>query len=464
VSLGLAQFVVLLGMPWLTGVLLLRALDVRPRGVDVGFAGQALAIGLLATAAVTFAAAWLGLPLGARGAQLGLLAVAAAAMWATLRRRRPRRPGPAPAAAGTRAGRAAFAVCVAVSATLVVVRALAAAGQLVVEHDESVIYAAKAKALFATGGLGEAFAAATAGVQPYEHFDYPLLNPSLQLWTFLHAGAITHFENRWPLQAAMLALVLVAAGALRRVARPAVAGGVLLLLVWGRETRALGMQAMADHLVALGFLLALDAWTRWSQTRDVRWWRLCCVGLAFLAWAKNEGAMLVLCVAAAASFDPGARALWPRRRELLWLALPAALLAAHAATNARFGFHNDLLAHDLGGQAVAAAGERLPVVAGFFGRVLAWPDWTVTNGLLLAGAWFAVLAPRAALRAPFRTVALAAALGLLGYLVVFLGTHQPLLWHLSTAASRLVFHVLPAAALFAAACCEAALAGDREAA
>ena len=99
--------------------------------------------------------------------------------------------------------------------------------------------ARKAKALYDTGGLGADYAAALGADVAAPHKDYPLLNPLLQSWVFLHRGRVTHVENRLPIQLLFVALVLALASALRHHASPGIGAALLVLVLTTSQARLL---------------------------------------------------------------------------------------------------------------------------------------------------------------------------------------------------------------------------------
>jgi hypothetical protein len=279
----------------------------------------------------------------------------------------------------------------------------------------------------------------------------------------------------------MLALVLVLASALRRAAGPVLAAALLLLLVGCRRTVFLSQYAYADHMVALGALVALDGWLRFRRTGDACWWRLSCVGQAFALWSKNEAYLLVVAVAGAALL---ARFVLPRRedgarlarRELAFLALPAALVVAQVAHNRTFGFANDMLGASgsppLYVLFFTQLGERAGVVSRLMAENLAWKPATpfpydpqvgffalrrADNNLLALVLLFVIaVCPRRVLRGERLVPGLAFLLALVGMFAAYVGSyHGSVSWHIGTSFTRVLYDVLPAATVLLASSLEA---------
>jgi hypothetical protein len=439
--------------PLLLGVVILRALGLAWRDDRLGFLGWAYALGCVPVAAVTLG--WLAVGRPFAGALLApALCVAGALSAVRLRRRPGLPPAPppaprvsAPVAKGRVAEEWAFRGVLAAVLVLVVVRCLALDGAPVGYGDEAEIWASKAKALFAAERLDERFALrASLFVQ---HADYPLLNPLLQVGVFAAVDGITHVANRIPVQVFALALAAAAASALRRRVRPGVAA-LLLLAFFGQGTLLQYLGAVeADLMLAVGILIAGDAWLRWAETRDVRWWRLAATALALVVWSKNEGAMLAL-VLGIAVVVASPRRIAPATRALWWLAAPVLLLALTKALNAHFGFANDLFD-------TTKSGLTLPqrLSANFGDRAGTVVGWFTTEELLSARSRglcaFAVALGAIHTRRLVPTRALVPLLAMLGalavYALIFVATPHDLPWHLATAARRTVFHTTPFALL-----------------
>ncbi len=457
--MGALTLFLVLATPWVIGCGALRLLGVRVLHDRVAYAGWAWLAGSLVTALLLCGWLLLGLPIDSFPSAARVVAAAAVLLlaWTWLRGRRTPPMAP-PVARSGRLERLLFLAVVAACLALTVDRAVRAnAAEVVLLGDEARIWASKAKAIYVSGGLNERFAALMAQEEIVLHQDYPLLNPLLQVWTFAHYGRVTDVENRWVIQASIAALLLVAAGALRRVARPLYAALFLLLLVTSHQLRVSTGLVEADGLVALGFLAALDLLARFEADGARRWWRLAALALAYLAWSKNEGTALALAVAVAFFILRlgrrlrGGQAL--RGSELLALLLPAGVVALHLLLNARFGFVNDITASDAAGsfaaRALAHAGVHLRAAGAY-----AW-EYAVrrpgeTHLMFPLALVLLLLFPRRIGRLlPLFT--LACGLALPGFLLVYLGTPHDIEWHLSWSIQRILFQLLPVVLVWVAA-------------
>ena len=441
--------VVILGLPLLVGSAFLRLIGISFRKDRIGYFAWAFMSGGLMMSLLLYVALLVGLrslPWLAGGCViLGILGIV-----------KTHRPADTAAQCRQRQGhaveQASFAVVVAGLFLLTCYDMTEANTGAMVSHDESYIWAAKAKVLFVARGFGEGYRELMQTHSIVHHRDYPMLNPLVQLWTFLFAGEMLHYENRVAIQGFFLALILALAAALARVARPALAA-LLLFLLWSSPASQwlLGF-AYSDHLVALGLLVVMDAWWRYQQTGERCWWRLAVTALTFMAWSKNEGLMLAAVVASTLS----ATAFWNRRhsripggREWAWLAMPFLVVASHLAMNALHDFDNDLM-----DGFIARLGEQLAAnslqVAGHFAESM-FLDPSATQLFLAFFPVFLVLFPRRATGHGLGSFAVVFAVALLLHFLVYASTPHRLGWHLATSSSRVFFQLMPALALWIAA-------------
>ena len=465
---GLLLF--LLG-PLVLGAAALAALGVRLRDDRLGWLGLCHVAGALLLALLLGTATRFGLPL-TLPAVLALLGGAALllALPALLRLRtaEPRADDPAPP--GTAAGRLLFGAAVALSLVLLVDRALVSAGSPIHFGDEATIWNAKAKSLWFAGGITDRLGFYASSVLSVFQPDYPMLLPWNIVWVDLCAGAPTDVEARWPAQLALVALLLVAAGAIRRRAPPALSALLVLALGTSRALDRQVLETFADGLVALGTLVLVDAWMRFEATGGSRFARLAVVGAAFAAAAKNEGLLVMACFAAAlgigAALDRGLRA---RLRRLAAsaavLLLPAAVVALQHADNARFGWSNDLTGSGtefwrfVSSQASL---ESLATIARSYGatslstinraEVPFWADRADQNLIPAALLVLALLSIRA--RWPSvpgrRVAALAMVLWFAALVPIYLSSRVSVDWQLLHSTDRVCFQMVPAAAVLLA--------------
>jgi len=441
---GLAAVCALL----LLGGSFLRRLGLSSRADRLSWIGYALLSGALLLGALVL----LVLVCGARPGpwSMSLLALTAVALLLLVPGSRPRR------AAGERAPRVGrgelvvFLLVVAAALFAALDRIVDANASAIVLTDEAWLWASRAKLAFRFG-IGERFGELARPPLVW-HPDYPALNPLLQIAVFGFAGEVTAAANRLPIQAQSLAMILILAGALRRVVRPAVAAIFVLLVVTTTEMHLRTAPAMADMMVAVGLLAVADGWLR----RDLT---LTAVALTYLAWSKHEGTLhIVALVAALAAVrllrrDDFLGTVSARRLAALFAAPAAVLLATWL-----FNHHHDL---------------KNDLVSDFeVGRLLGEPDQADRPRALQVGSFLltdVLLSPRAtrllfvlplilllshgrrlwrgALAVPGLAMALIAA----GYTAVFLWTPLSIEFHLASAGVRVYSHLLPAVALWTAA-------------
>lgn len=447
---------ILLLLPLAAGAVVLELIGIRLRDDRLGYCGWAYLAGSLALALVLFAALAAGLD------RLPLIAgaVAALALAGLIWRWRVAGAGDASASArpeprrirlAFRIERGFFALVVGLCLLIAGDGMIRADSRAVIGRDEAHIWAAKAKVLYVAGGLGGELQELLAVGSIVYHRDYPLLSPLLQLGSFAVAGRILHVENRVPIQGCYLALIVALAAALRRVTRPALAAGLLFLVVTAPASRLLIGQAYADHLVALGLLVTVDAWWRYRESGSRRWWRLAVVALTFTAWSKNEGLMLAV-LAAGAALPAILRRARDRpgrldRGDYRWLLLPAGVVASQLLFNLAFGLGNDLVNARLGTRLLGQLTEHAPVVARhFLERMLLDPPATQLLFALFFG--LLILFPRRLLRGEPGRLAAVVLAALAVDFTLYVSTYHDLDWHLATSSGRVLFQLIPALALW----------------
>ena len=457
-------------LPFFVGAGLTRLMGLAPRSDPWSWPVWSWTLGSLATALVMLPWLWLAPPLDTPWMpELGLLLIGGAVWW---RARDVPIAAPTPAPSAATWERLLFGGVVIFLLILGFQRLMDGDLWPIYEDDEAHVWALKAKILFHAGGFTDELQAVLENPDYLYHRDYPLLNPLLQIWTFAHFGEVTHVVNRVPIQLFALGLVPVLASALRRVVRPAAAAILLLAVMTCAETVRQGRTAHADMGVALGLVIAFDAWTRWRATGAIAWWRLFAIGAALALFTKGEGMVYALGVVIAfvvarlsnGPLRPGAAVL--PRRALLLLVLPIALVALTWTLNWTFGFTNDIGATDLRDEPFLTllrmqAQERLPLISTWLWDhqlwVRHWGGHLPVAFLLL----FLFLARRLR-RDPLFIPALAILAIWAGYILIFVGTPHDVDWHLTAAAPRITWQLVPATALWIAAAAGQCLPGFGE--
>jgi hypothetical protein len=275
------------------------------------------------------------------------------------------------------------------------------------------------------------------------HMEYPLLFSSVVArgWTYAGSPSPTMPIATAFVFAVGLVLLLVSTLVPARGTSAALLAGVVLLACPAFMTQA--PAEYADVPLAFFFLAALALIV---QGRTSRCLSLAGVFAGFAAWTKNEGALLVVALAAALFLSAWRSAGWQsaaRQAGIFLLgALPGLLLV--------IWFKMALAPPDpLAGQMTVGLGQKLfnggrwlKVAGGFL--KLAWEVYLLPLALLAVNAGLLRLRPRQERSyAPL----LAVLIVLAGYFAIFLVTKDDLDWLIATALDRLYMHVWPALVL-----------------
>lgn len=268
------------------------------------------------------------------------------------------------------------------------------------------------------------------------HLDYPLLNPLLHVWAYACAGEILHWQNRFLITGFTLALLLILAGALRSLTRPApLIGALILLTVFGLvETLRALKWSLADGMVAAGLLLTVEALRRFRQDGHRGFWYLTIIGMTVMVWSKNEGMLYLACVV----LGSVTVRLKPKLNDLLWLALPIVIVCLTWISNGKYGFTNDLITK----KSPDTLKHLEPVTEYFMENIFTAPWWSGTldamscNWLHLAFLGLLLLFPKIAFGRQMRMITITVLVMICGQFLVYLGTPHKLQWHLRESALR----------------------------
>ena len=471
-AFGALELILYLGLPLFLGTGLLASIGILPRRDRVSYLGWAWVAGSLGSAGIL--AAWLSSSPSSMEANwpAGWMLGCGLLGWAYWNRvRRPLAPEPASEAEQHAAPweRWSFRLALGFVLAVTLERILFGSLHAVVTTDEAAFWSFRAKVLFHEGGFGQAYA---DGIRQtgQSNADYPLLNPLLQLWAFVVSGGITHLANRFVILLFCPALVLVLAGALRRVLRPGLAALMLLLLANMQPFLFATAVGYSDLMVALGALLVLDAALRWRAGGERSWLWLGGMGLALAMASKNDGLLLVVALAGAwgltwlASAHRGAGL----RQALCVLpfGIPALLIYLLGKFhNQHYQFQNVFYEKARAGAGSPESGTALGnALGGLEAQFLerAWPicehfgreiflDWQHSSLLFPAFLILCVAAIFPGTPRVLRFGALFVGLLLLGLMLVFVSLPFELDYHLRTAAARVSIDALPALMLWLAA-------------
>lgn len=452
--MAVLALVTTLAVPFLLGAGILRALGISFAEDRVAYGGWAWVVGSLGCAAILFAWLLTGPPPSHPWILDGLCLALAALLALLGRGRRPVAPVETHRDSPRRE-RILFALAVALVLAVTVQRISLGTLDPITGGDEANLWAYRGKLLFTGGVFGELHQEFASG--RFFHPDYPLFNPVLQAWTFAHFGAITHVANRLPLQMFALPLALIGAGALRRAVRPAVAALFLLLIPTLGFASEMARRAMSDGLVAVGALMALDAFSRWKSDGTRRWIWLGSLALGAMAWSKHGGTLLlfaVLCAAAVSRIGAPRPTAAGLRDAARWLSIPLLVVATNWAVNLALGVGPSFKAQPedqpgFAARVVGQFGERVEHLLGFAAREI-WFSPRDSNLVLGVFLILAAAAFRSLWRSSLRLPTLALLFAVSGYLAVFLGLPDDMDYFLVTASRRVFFHVTPAALIWIA--------------
>ena len=437
------KFLLVLLLPAVLGAFSLRALGVRWREDRIAWPAWAWLLGCLALGVCTQVALELQIP---HGSWWLLPTVAMFGLAAVVRRRQvaAREPTSVLAAAP---GDRAFIAFVLLGAGFCVLLALAGMDRPCIEGDEGNIWSLKAKSLLVD--WPDAFAAAQVHNL---HPDYPQLNPLLQAWTYAMTGVpdFVQFENRWLVQWCDVALFVAVAAALRKRLSALPAALLASLLLFEPEFHSLCRTAYADGMLALGLVVATDAFLRWRTEGERRYGWIAGFALAFALWSKNETMLYVGCAGLATLLTRiwvrPERGSWSARNLVLWIPVVCVILNT-ALWNRRFGMKSDLLgANPTGKSMFALMAEQWPerVPAMFWEAVHGLTSLANAHVVFALAMLAMVMVPRQALGRHLSMPLLALLGAFAGIHVVYVGSFLPLRFHLDTSYLRVTFQLLPA--------------------
>ncbi|MFQ5505237.1 MAG: hypothetical protein ACE5F1_10620 [Planctomycetota bacterium] len=454
-KLGPVEFLALILLPLVLGVAVLRALGIRHRTDPLAFLGWAWVAGGLGTGLILYVWLWTGPDLGS-GLVPSLALLASSGVLFFLGRRTETVPGEHPLRAAEPAWEQVFCrMAIAFVIFLTVERIMTGTLIPMIAGDGAGIWGLKSKAIYASSGFTPKLAERMSQ-RIFVQKDYPLLNPLLQLWTFVNAGEITHVANRLPIQLFTLAQPLIVVSALLRVVRPGIAGLLALALVAPSNSFFQTRLAASDAMVGLGAVMAFDAWIRWRRGGRPAWIGLGALALAFMLWSKNEGMLYLASMIAAPAL---LLAVQPRRWSFrfrprgrhAWMLLPLLVLCLHWSFNRSLGFSSTIskapegnLLHLFWSQ----LGSYSPEVLGYFAAEIALNP--SHSNLFVPCLVVLVLAfPRAIWRTELRPPTLALCFAYLGLLAAFIATPaRNVAWQLDTAAHRVFFQLYPVTVLW----------------
>jgi uncharacterized membrane protein (UPF0136 family) len=282
------------------------------------------------------------------------------------------------------------------------------------------------------------------------HIEYPPLIPLGEALTFLAAPSWRAYAVKPIFALFFLAVLALARDEIARRLTPRIAWLLLLVFALTPEFSHYGARGFAD-LPLTAFLLAFVVLACASvRTGSARAGVAAGVMLGFAALTKNEGfAVAVMIAPVLLGTSLLRRVEW---RASLAMTLPALTLGlAWYLFRKRHGLEDDLF-YEMPASAIFANLSRVPLIIEAFARALLRRNLL---GYLMWGTfWFALpvgmliaLFPRGPSRRAIVGWSAALALHLALYVVIFVITPRNLEWHLTSAAERLVIHLVPWALL-----------------
>ncbi len=261
-----------------------------------------------------------------------------------------------------------------------------------------------------------------------------------------------------------LSLLLLLFSTCSRYCGPIAAAMIALTVVTASIFQQATTGTKSDVMVVIGLLGFVDFAQRCRRDPSFRnVWALALFG-GILVWSKNEGLMLIL--AATAAF--ATTRLWTRaflfRRAALPLILPCLIVAAQVAFNSHYDLRNDLLTGGEGKDArplhrilIENTPEKLPTIASAFCEIgtglRVGGDVSVerpmdrmtillrSNGLFLLALFLLTVYPVRLFAPKARPLTTCLLLSVAGFMIVYIISFEPLLWHLYTSATRVLFHL-----------------------
>ncbi|MBI2899108.1 MAG: hypothetical protein HYY17_02920 [Planctomycetes bacterium] len=318
----------------------------------------------------------------------------------------------------------------------------------------------KSKAIFAAGRI-PADILVDAERFGYALPDYPLLWPVIEVWTYLHMGALNDQVVRLLGSAFLLALGAVFYGRLRAACGATASLAATFLLLAPHQWARSGASGLAEPPLSAFLFAGFAALAAFAEKPSPRAAAQAALLLGFAAWTKNEGAAAAAvggAIFAWLALDTGLGPEGPpasggrvppcgtapcqgRARAPKRIALFALLAALPSIPWLLFRQAHGISGYFAAGVApISEAGIRLKLIAVAFVRNCGEiKGWMFVWPVLLLGVAFGFRAIRTM---PAGRVLLAGALGtLLAYLVALLLSPLDAGWQIPTALPRLLMQV-----------------------
>lgn len=315
--------------------------------------------------------------------------------------------------------------------------------------DAMAIYGLKSKIFYLQGVIHRDFFTCLSDFVP--HIEYPLLMPLAETYFYTCIGSLNDWLVKLIFPLYYFAMLAVFYSVSRRFFERKTALLFLFLLATIPQFKDYAVNGYADLPVTFYYSAGLFYILLWWQKKDSRFLILSFVLSVFAAWTKPEGLLLmgvnVFAVFVAASVS--GRSFF--RNAVIYAA--AFILLAGVFSFLRkllgLGMNSDFAVSGWRGSLASLSNiNRIPRIFYEYQRQFFGPKkWNILWILLLAG--FMARFKRS-FGVPLRVITLSILLILAFYTYIYMATTRDLGWHLSTSASRLFIHLVPASVLWLA--------------
>ena len=279
-----------------------------------------------------------------------------------------------------------------------------------------------------------------------QHPDYPLFLPLSEAWMYLFAGRANDLLVKMLFPALLLAFVILFYYSLRRLLgrRAALVSTFFIATIPHFVNYA--TIGYAEFPLILFFTLSFIYLFSWiSRNKDDRFLHLSAILAVLALWSKQEGAMLILInVAVLALYLVISRRALRRPSvtdAVYYIFVIALAMGSRLAFIGFMGFENETVNQSTFGLSVALRNlDRIPLILYEYQKHIFGPKkWNLSLFIFFLGL---VLHYRRAFRGEFKYITIGVLLGFVGYAAVFVITPLEIRYHLQTAGSRLLLHMI----------------------
>jgi len=331
---------------------------------------------------------------------------------------------------------------VALESAYVVIKALA----LPIEAPDAVaIYAIKAKAFFLAGGIDREIL--TNPLFEESHQDYPLLLPFAECWLYRVMGGLNDLLAKTIFPLYYLSTLAIFYYCLKRFVRRRGSLLFTFMLAAVPQFAIFGTNAYADLPLTCYYTASLLYLLLWMREKGAGPYLALSSLLSFAAaWTKNEGFMLALVNVVVLTVFLG-RERMPFTKKMLSFSVYVVpilvLMTPWISLKATLGLESDVFNRSTltVANVVDNAGRIGPILYEYQKHIFGPKRWNIAWLLVLA---VFIVRSRRLFTDEGGYLAVSVILCLLGYSFIYMISPRDLGWHLSTSASRLLLHILPA--------------------